>query len=126
MIRTWPMPSIRTATQCWRCIWTPWSFLEPGFFVRFSIFTGLIYYYIVIYCYGNYMTTLTQNSISPRELHLSLLEGSAPEILDVRTPAEYEAEHIPGTRLVPLDKLDVSAFLKQHGKKPLYVLCQSG
>ena len=74
------------------------------------------------------MTTLTQNSISPRELHLSLVEGSDPEILDVRTPAEYAAEHIPGARLVPLDELDASAFLKQRGpdNKPLYVLCQSG
>ena len=74
------------------------------------------------------MITLTQNSISPRELHLSLVEGSDPEILDVRTPAEYAAEHIPGARLVPLDELDASAFLKQRGpdNKPLYVLCQSG
>jgi rhodanese-related sulfurtransferase len=74
------------------------------------------------------MITLTQKSISPRELHLLLLEGSAPEILDVRTPVEYAAEHIPGARLVPLDELDVSAFLKQRGpsNKPLYVLCQSG
>ena len=74
------------------------------------------------------MITLTQNSISPRELHLLLVEGSAPEILDVRTPAEYAAEHIPGARLIPLDELDISAFLKQRspGNKPLYVLCQSG
>jgi rhodanese-related sulfurtransferase len=49
-------------------------------------------------------------------------------MLDVRTPAEYATEHIAGARLIPLDELDVSAFLKQRGpgNKPIYVLCQSG
>jgi rhodanese-related sulfurtransferase len=73
------------------------------------------------------MITLTQNSISPRELNRLLAEG-ALELLDVRTPVEYATEHIPGATLIPLNELDVSAFLKQRGpgNKPLYVLCQSG
>ena len=65
--------------------------------------------------------------ITPRELHHLLAEGAA-ELLDVRTPGEFAAAHVPGAKLVPLDDLDPAAFLRQSGidDKPVYVLCQSG
>jgi rhodanese-related sulfurtransferase len=47
--------------------------------------------------------------------------------MDVRTPSEYWATHIPGAVLEPLDSLDpnrVSSGLSTEG--PIYVLCQSG
>jgi rhodanese-related sulfurtransferase len=69
-----------------------------------------------------------KNSINPRELHRLLDEGGAAELLDVRTPGEFAAAHVPGAKLVPLDDLDPAAFLKQFGAddKLVYVLCQSG
>ena|ERR1043165_3047492 len=75
------------------------------------------------------MTALqSQTSITVRELNQLLADGRPGELLDVRTPAEYAAVHVPGTKLVPLDELDTAAFLKQRdaGDKPIYVLCQSG
>jgi len=67
-------------------------------------------------------------SVTVRELNQLVAKGSAVELLDVRTPGEYNALHVPGAKLVPLDELDVVAFLKQReaGDKPIYVLCQSG
>lgn len=48
-------------------------------------------------------------------------------LIDVRTPAEYRAEHVEGAELHPLDKLDAEALCRQHNPaKPLYILCQSG
>jgi len=69
-----------------------------------------------------------KSSVSPRELHRLLDEGRAAELLDVRTPGEFAAAHVPGAKLVPLDDLDPIAFLKQGGahNSPIYVLCQSG
>ncbi len=70
----------------------------------------------------------SKTSITPRELHRRMSEGLPTELIDVRTPAEYAAIHVSGARLVPLDKLDAAAFLKNRGTcdAPLYVMCQSG
>jgi rhodanese-related sulfurtransferase len=69
-----------------------------------------------------------ESSITPRELHQLLAEGGGAELLDVRTPGEFAAAHVPDAKLVPLDDLDPAAFLKQSGagEKLIYVLCQSG
>jgi rhodanese-related sulfurtransferase len=75
------------------------------------------------------MTTAQPKSpVPPRELHRALAAGQPAELLDVRTPAEFAAAHVPGAKLVPLDELDCAAYLKQRGvcDRPLYVLCQSG
>lgn len=76
------------------------------------------------------MTTTPQikSPISPRELQRQLGADASAELLDVRSPAEYAAAHLPGARLLPLDQLDAAAFLKQRGanRQPIYVLCQSG
>jgi rhodanese-related sulfurtransferase len=69
-----------------------------------------------------------KSCIRPRELHRLLAEGCAAELLDVRTPGEFAAAHVPGAKLIPLDDLDPAAFLKQCStdNQPIYVLCQSG
>jgi rhodanese-related sulfurtransferase len=67
-------------------------------------------------------------AIDPRELHRRLAAGDPAALLDVRTPAEHAAAHVPGARLVPLADLDPAAVLRDLGPggPPLYVLCQSG
>jgi rhodanese-related sulfurtransferase len=57
-----------------------------------------------------------------------MIEGLPVELLDVRTPAEHAAIHVAGTLLLPLDKLNVVAFLRNRGRTdiPLFVVCQSG
>ena len=54
--------------------------------------------------------------------------GQPACLLDVRTPGEYAAAHVPGTRLIPLDELDAAAFCRERNGdcSPVYVLCQSG
>lgn len=53
---------------------------------------------------------------------------SAIELLDVRTPMEYQAVHIPHARNVPLDELDPVALARSHGERtdPIYIVCRSG
>ena len=70
----------------------------------------------------------TETSIQPLELHRRLAEGGPAQLLDVRTPGEFAAAHVPGAKLIPLDDLDPAAFQQQRGggDTPVYVLCQSG
>jgi len=48
--------------------------------------------------------------------------------LDVRTPAEFAAVHVPTAQSLPLDALDAAVFQRQRGagRGPVFVLCQSG
>jgi rhodanese-related sulfurtransferase len=69
-----------------------------------------------------------KSSILPPDLHRRLAEGGPALLLDVRTPAEFAAAHVPGAKLIPLDDLDPASFLKERGaqESPVFVLCQSG
>lgn len=58
----------------------------------------------------------------------ALLEQHAPlKIIDVRTPAEFEAVHIPGSYNVPLDALPAHrAELRDTLRAPAVLVCCSG
>jgi len=66
--------------------------------------------------------------VTPRQLDALLRAGQPATLLDVRTPGEFAAAHVPGATLIPLDELDCAAFLAERGASddPIYVLCQSG
>jgi rhodanese-related sulfurtransferase len=72
--------------------------------------------------------TQTESTVTPVELQRRLAAGRPARLLDVRTPGEYAAAHVPGTRLLPLDELDPAAYgRKRDGDAaPVYVLCQTG
>lgn len=56
---------------------------------------------------------------------LARLHGGGATVIDVRQPEEYEAGHVPGATLVPLDELpDRVAEVPRSG--PVYVICRSG
>ncbi len=73
------------------------------------------------------MIEIKSKSISPAALAAFLGAGNSHELLDVRTPPEYDNAHVPGARLIPLDQLRVDTFLARHKPgRPIYVLCQAG
>jgi rhodanese-related sulfurtransferase len=75
------------------------------------------------------MNTLeAKTSIQPPELERLLADGRPAQLLDVRTPGEFAAAHVPGAKLIPLDDLDAAAFQRERGldETPVYVLCQTG
>ena len=69
-----------------------------------------------------------ETAITPNELQRRLTAGQPACLLDVRTPGEHAAAHVPGAKLIPLDELDAAAFCRERGGDgtPVYVLCQSG
>ncbi len=53
--------------------------------------------------------------------------NDAPRVLDVRTPAEFETAHIPGSYNVPLDNLrEHRAELRRHLDEDVVLVCRSG
>ncbi|NVJ99130.1 MAG: rhodanese-like domain-containing protein [Alphaproteobacteria bacterium] len=60
-----------------------------------------------------------------RDLHAA---KSAAVIIDVRTGAEFEACHVEGAKLYPLQELAPTAILDASAgsEEPLYILCKAG
>lgn len=61
--------------------------------------------------------------ISPEQLQAKLDQGHV-KILDVRSPVEFNAVHIAGSELMPLDRLDAER-LKSDGIERV-IVCRSG
>ena len=69
-------------------------------------------------------TELKINRISPSDVEQN---QSTALLLDVRTPAEFEESHIPGSVLHPLGNLNpVEVEILAAGKTQCVVICQSG
>ncbi|HAH32347.1 MAG TPA: sulfurtransferase [Elusimicrobia bacterium] len=67
-------------------------------------------------------------TISPQALAQMRAAGAHFDLIDVRTPAEFEEVHIDFAKNIPLDRLDPPTILASRvsGSGPLYVICQSG
>ena len=72
--------------------------------------------------------TIPESTVSAQELGALLASGAAPDLVDVRTPAEFEAARLASARNHPLECLDPSAVARERAApdRPLYVICQSG
>jgi rhodanese-related sulfurtransferase len=65
--------------------------------------------------------------LSAAELAALLAEQPDVRLLDVRTPGEFAAVHIPGAYNVPLDTLgEHSPEIRAAVRQPLVLVCQSG
>jgi rhodanese-related sulfurtransferase len=70
--------------------------------------------------------------IPPLELTRRLEGSPNATVLDVRSPAEYQAGHIPGALLLPVDELDASKVAhiidraEVRADNPLYLTCHAG
>lgn len=67
-------------------------------------------------------------SISASEFAALVATGKAIDLIDVRTPAEFQSLHVTIARNQPLDQLDPKAIQSKGGasSEPLYVVCRSG
>lgn len=72
----------------------------------------------------NERTTIQVDAAALRE---RLGTDDAPRVLDVRTPAEFETAHIPGSYNVPLDHLrEHREELRRHLDEDVVLVCRSG
>ena len=66
----------------------------------------------------------TGASITPEELMAMLQRGEKVTIIDVRTPEEYRAGHIPESVSIPLDEIEDTESIPDVGRIILY--CTAG
>lgn len=64
--------------------------------------------------------------ITSDQLREELRSGKSVLILDLRSISEFEHEHIAGSISLPLENLDVTEFLKEHGERALVLISSSG
>src|SRR3972149_1610436 len=64
-------------------------------------------------------------SISPQELQARIAKGDAPLVVDVRTPEEFRAGHIPGAINVPHDQVAAHAA-ELSGERGVALYCMKG
>ncbi len=69
---------------------------------------------------------MSARTISPEELHRKVQSGEQIQLVDVRTPVEFQEVHAQMARNVPLDQLDASPFANGENSGPIYVICRSG
>jgi phage shock protein E len=54
------------------------------------------------------------------------LAASGALVVDVRTPAEYQAGHVPGARLIPFDQIAARAGELPAKDQPVLLYCRTG
>ncbi len=59
-------------------------------------------------------------------LQADLDRGAVPQLIDVRTPAEFAEGHVPGAKNIPLDQLDARLSELGSAEAEVYVICRSG
>jgi rhodanese-related sulfurtransferase len=74
------------------------------------------------------MTTANQSlQLDTAALRELLAAGPEVRVLDVRTPAEFESAHLPGSVNVPLDTLrEHRDEIARHLRQPVVLICRSG
>lgn len=69
----------------------------------------------------------TTQPMTPAELHRRLSSAGAPRMIDVRTPGEFDTEHIAGAYNVPLDLLrEHREEIRSHLDDDVVLICRSG
>ena len=72
------------------------------------------------------MQTATIEQIAAKDLASLWRSNADLNVIDVRTPAEFESVHARGAKLFPLHDLDAQDFANRGAERPVYILCKSG
>jgi rhodanese-related sulfurtransferase len=76
------------------------------------------------------MKSMVSSELPPalraRDVAELMRSGAGVKVLDVRSPAEFEAAHIPGSFNVPLDQLPDHRAALRELDAPMVLVCRSG
>jgi rhodanese-related sulfurtransferase len=72
------------------------------------------------------METTTSRMVDAGTLRAWLADEQSVHLIDVRTPAEFESAHIPGSYNLPLDTLDEHRADLRQLTTPVVLVCRSG
>lgn len=72
---------------------------------------------------------MTSTTITPQRLAELRRNGGTIDLVDVRTPVEFQEVHVEFARNVPLDRLEPAGVMQDRNgsrDEPLYLICRSG
>ena len=93
--------------------------------MKFKILLICFNLYLITSCNGQ--TKQNFESISPKTFSEKINEDSKPQIIDVRTPEEFNGEHIDNAINENWNSNSFTANITKYDKKkPVYVYCLSG
>ncbi|MFH6995722.1 thioredoxin domain-containing protein [Flavobacterium sp. FlaQc-48] len=93
--------------------------------MKFPKILFLIFSVVLLSC--NEKKPNSFESITPKEFAEKIKTTQNPQILDVRTPDEFESEHIDNAKNINWNSDDFTAKAESYDKsKPVYVYCLSG
>lgn len=84
---------------------------------------------LLLFLFANIAAACSQSAdlLSPDEFQKQILEATSPQILDVRTPAEYSKSRIEGAINMDINDSGFKEKTKKLDKlKPVFVYCLSG
>jgi rhodanese-related sulfurtransferase len=64
--------------------------------------------------------------LSAADANQHLSENKSAVVIDVRTPSEYLAGHIPEAKLIPVDEIEYRANEVPKDAETIFVVCQGG
>src|SRR4029450_7214756 len=80
-------------------------------------------------CQNRMAVPMSVATISPRRMGELCASGTKVQLIDVRTPAEFQEVHAANARNIPLDRLDPDVMLRTGAiskDDALYLICRSG
>lgn len=84
-----------------------------------KLFATMMFVLLITGCSGGSYTDVSVDEAK------ALIDNGEVQVLDVRTPDEFAAGHIPGAKLVPLQVIE--SMLSELDKEQKYlVVCRSG
>lgn len=96
-------------------------------------FTLLLLSFVFIACQNSSSTTTTLKDnpaytlLSPDEFKAKLATVENPQLIDVRTPREFEQGNISGSKMINFkDKTFAAEMAKLDRDRPLFLYCRSG
>jgi rhodanese-related sulfurtransferase len=77
---------------------------------------------------GYSMSAQNISSFGPEKFRFALSEDEKPQIIDVRTKAEFDTEHIQGAVNIDINKIDFQKRINKKIKKDriVYIYCRTG
>lgn len=69
---------------------------------------------------------MDKKEISVGEFYQLYADGAL--LIDVRTSAEFDSQHVPNAKCIPLDQInrETIAQHQRHPEEPVYLICHSG
>jgi len=97
------------------------------------LFAFLLLSFVVIACKNssNTKSALKENPaytlLSPEEFKAKLATVKNPQLIDVRTPREFEKGNISGSKMINFkDRTFAAEMAKLDKTRPVFIYCQSG